>query len=118
MNFSSKASSLESFADVAPHIFQLVVMLFVAFAAAVPTEVSKREINQGPLQGDRVVTLSLKCLRETGSARIRRVRVELCEWYFKNILLQSLNNGTLIQSAHKIHQDGNCEREPAFNGRD
>ncbi|KAJ7321277.1 hypothetical protein DFH08DRAFT_970140 [Mycena albidolilacea] len=43
MKFSSKASSLESFADVAPHIFQLAVMLFVAFAAAVPTEVLKRE---------------------------------------------------------------------------
>jgi hypothetical protein len=44
MRFSSKVSSLESFADVAPHIFQLVVMLFVAFAAAVPTEVLKREV--------------------------------------------------------------------------
>jgi hypothetical protein len=46
------------------------------------------------------------------------LRVELCEWYLKNILLQSLNNGTLIQSAHEIHQDGDCEREPALNGRD
>jgi hypothetical protein len=44
MRFSSKVSSLKSFADVAPHIFQLVVMLFVAFAAAVPTEVLKREV--------------------------------------------------------------------------
>ncbi|KAJ7201536.1 hypothetical protein C8J57DRAFT_1736111 [Mycena rebaudengoi] len=43
MKFPSKASSLESCADVAPHTFQLVVMLFVAVAAAVPTEMLKRE---------------------------------------------------------------------------
>ncbi|KAJ6527372.1 hypothetical protein B0H19DRAFT_1275186 [Mycena capillaripes] len=43
MKFSNKASSLESCADVAPHIFQLVVMLFVAVAAAVPAEILKRE---------------------------------------------------------------------------
>ncbi|KAJ7088993.1 hypothetical protein C8R44DRAFT_892615 [Mycena epipterygia] len=43
MKFPNNASSLESYADVAPHTFQFVVMLFVAVAAAVPTEMLKRE---------------------------------------------------------------------------
>ncbi|KAF8192337.1 hypothetical protein K438DRAFT_1970140 [Mycena galopus ATCC 62051] len=43
MKFSSKASGLESYANVAPQTFQLVVMLFVAVAAAVPAEMLKRE---------------------------------------------------------------------------
>jgi hypothetical protein len=44
MKFPNKASSLEFWADVAPHTFQLVVMLFVAVTAAVPTEMLKREV--------------------------------------------------------------------------
>ncbi|KAJ7084086.1 hypothetical protein C8R44DRAFT_753207 [Mycena epipterygia] len=43
MKFPNKASSLKPCADVAPHTFQLVVILFVAVAAAVPTEMLKRE---------------------------------------------------------------------------
>jgi hypothetical protein len=44
MKFLNKANILESGADVAPHPFQLVVMLFVAVAAAVPTEMLTREV--------------------------------------------------------------------------
>ncbi|KAJ6501340.1 hypothetical protein DFH09DRAFT_1335969 [Mycena vulgaris] len=44
MKFSKKASGLESCADVPLHTFQLVAMLFVAVAAAVPTEMLKREL--------------------------------------------------------------------------
>ncbi|KAJ6517784.1 hypothetical protein DFH09DRAFT_1098687 [Mycena vulgaris] len=43
MKFSKKASGLEFCTDVAPYTFQLVAMLFVAVAAAVPTEMLKRE---------------------------------------------------------------------------
>ncbi|KAJ7289475.1 hypothetical protein C8J57DRAFT_1493913 [Mycena rebaudengoi] len=38
-----KASGLESWASVPAHTFQLVAMLFVAVAAAVPTDMLKRE---------------------------------------------------------------------------
>ncbi|KAJ6568585.1 hypothetical protein B0H19DRAFT_1065404 [Mycena capillaripes] len=44
MKFSNKASSLGSCGDVASHTFQLVVMLFVGVAAAVPAEMLKREV--------------------------------------------------------------------------
>lgn len=44
MTSLNKASNLKSFADVAPNPFQLVVMLFVAVAVAVPTEMLKREV--------------------------------------------------------------------------
>ncbi|KAJ7089137.1 hypothetical protein C8R44DRAFT_751574 [Mycena epipterygia] len=63
MKFTNKASSLESCADVAPHTFQLVVMLFVAVAAAVPTEMLKREP-------------SLKC----PIAPANRISGTLCLW--------------------------------------
>ncbi|KAJ7331019.1 hypothetical protein DFH08DRAFT_1084093 [Mycena albidolilacea] len=43
MKFLNKASSLKSYATIAPHTFQLVAMLFVAVVAAVPTEMLKRE---------------------------------------------------------------------------